>query len=315
MYKYLFGPVPSRRLGISLGIDLVPHKVCSLDCIYCECGPTTKLTLERKEYVGFDMITKELDNYFATCHDTEFFTFSGAGEPTLNTRIGHIIRYLKQKKPNIPVAVLTNGTLLNQKDVRNDLHDADIVLPSLDAASHKSFHHVNRPHQSIEIEDYIDGLILFREEYPGSIWLEVFILPGYNDNKTDLTYLKDTIVKIRPDRIQLNTLDRPGTIHGLRTASYDELRRIIDYWQMPNVDIISGTAVAETKIIFRNDKEAAILETISRRPCTVDDLTAILGISADKISQYLKSLESEKKITHVRQERGIFYHLVTRELE
>ena len=131
MYKYLFGPVPSRRLGMSLGVDLVPKKVCSLNCVYCEVGHTTKLTTERKEYILYDKVTSELEHYFANNPDPDYITFSGSGEPTLNSRIGDVLQFIKQQKPDIPVAVLTNGTLLYDKKVRDELMDANVVLPSL----------------------------------------------------------------------------------------------------------------------------------------------------------------------------------------
>jgi len=117
MYRYLFGPVPSRRLGISLGVDLVPHKTCSLDCIYCECGETDNLTIERQEYVPVDQVFEELDWYFHHNPDPEYITFSGSGEPTLNSRIGEVLDFISGKRPSIPAAVLTNGTLLGQEDV------------------------------------------------------------------------------------------------------------------------------------------------------------------------------------------------------
>ena len=169
MYKYLFGPVPSRRLGMSLGVDLVPHKVCSLDCVYCECGPTTKLTVERKEYILYEKVTKELEHYFKHNPDPDYITFSGSGEPTLNLRIGDVLKFIKQKKPNIPVAVLTNGTLLSQKQVREELLDADIVLPSLDAALNASFSKINRPNREINIEEYIKRIRDFRNKFKGKI--------------------------------------------------------------------------------------------------------------------------------------------------
>jgi wyosine [tRNA(Phe)-imidazoG37] synthetase (radical SAM superfamily) len=315
MYKYLFGPVPSRRLGISLGIDLVPHKICSLDCIYCECGPTGKLTLERKEYVPFDKIKKELDHYFANGRDPDYFTFSGSGEPTLNLCIGRVLRYIRSGKPGIPIAVLTNGTLLNLKEVRYELLDADVVLPSLDTASQVSFQKMNRPCHKLDISEYIKGLEIFRDEYPGKIWLEVFIMPGYNDHETDLQLLKEAFGRIRPDRIQLNTLDRPGTIPGLRAAGHSELQKIITFWQLPNVEIISKTSGIHVKnISYRADTETAILETIARRPCTVSDLSVILGLHTSEIKKYLDDLESENKILSVHQDRGIFYQTAVRNL-
>jgi len=182
MYKYIFGPVPSRRLGMSLGIDLVPKKVCSLDCVYCEVGKTTQLTLERKEYLKAGKIKEELTHYFNNNPDPDFLTFSGSGEPTLNISIGDILQFVKQIRPHIPVAVLTNGTLLFDQTVRNALKEADVVLPSLDAATEDAFRKINRPPDSLKIDSYIQGLIDFRKEYKGKIWLEIFILPGYNDS-------------------------------------------------------------------------------------------------------------------------------------
>jgi len=189
MYKYLFGPVPSRRLGMSLGVDLVPKKVCSLNCVYCEVGRTTTLTIERKEYIKYDKIIEELTNYFNNNPEPDYITFSGYGEPTLNIRIGDIIQFIKQNKPGIPIAILTNGTLLYDKKVRKELMDADVVLPSLDAATEKGFLKINRPPKTLTLEKYIQGLITFRKEYKGKIWLEIFILPNYNDSEKELIML------------------------------------------------------------------------------------------------------------------------------
>ena len=165
MYKYLFGPVPSRRLGISLGVDLVPRKVCSLDCVYCEVGKTTRRTLQRKEYIPVNKVKEELIDYFKNNPAPDYITFSGSGEPTLNICFGEILHFIKQKKPDIPVAVLTNGTLLNDKNVREALLDADIVMPSLDAATEYVFQKINRPPKSLTIEKHINGLIDFRKDF------------------------------------------------------------------------------------------------------------------------------------------------------
>lgn len=310
MYKYLFGPVPSRRLGISLGVDLVPHKVCSLDCVYCECGPTTKLTDERKEYILYDKVIKELDHYFTSDPDPDYITFSGSGEPTLNIRLGDVLNFIKQRKPEIPVAVLTNGTLLNQKQVRMDLLKADVVLPSLDAASETAYLKINRPFHTLDIHDYINGLRLFREEYAGKIWLEVLIIPGYNDGKEDLLSLKEAFMKIRPDMIQLNTLDRPGAMDNLHSASQTELLEIVNFWQLENVEIIAKPPKRKEIKSYRQDTETAIQETIARRPCTVEDLTKILGLHINEVNKYLDVLEADGKVKPVRQRRGIFYQAV-----
>ena len=309
MYKYLFGPVPSRRLGMSLGIDLVPHKVCSLNCVYCECGKTTNLTTERKEYIPYCELIKELDHYFQNSPDPDYFTFSGSGEPTLNSRINDVLNYLKTKKPNIPVAVLTNGTLLHKKKVRDGLRLADIVLPSLDAASHFTFIKIDRPNHGLKIETYIQGLVDFRKEFQGKIWLEVLILPEFNDSIKELKLLKEAFLKINPDKIQINTLDRPGTVEELRPASISELRCILKFWNLDNVEIIASVPERKDIKSYRQDTESAILETISRRPCIVDDLAKILGTHASEINKYLGVLENESKIETIRLERGVFYRI------
>lgn len=307
MYKYLFGPVPSRRLGMSLGVDLVPKKVCSLDCVYCEVGKTTKLTLEKKEYIRFEKVKAELENYFANNPDPDYITFSGSGEPTLNSYIGEILRFIKQNKPAVPVAVLTNGTLLFDESVRTALLGADVVLPSLDAATEETFIKINRPAAELTLTKYLEGLITFSKEFKGKIWLEVFILPGYNDSENELTKLKETIEKIKPDSVQLNTLDRPGTVKGLRGATHDELQRVVDFWGLLNVEIVAAAPDRKNVKSYRSDAESAILETILRRPCTLDDLTKILGLHINEINKYLDVLEAENKIEAVEQERGVFY--------
>jgi len=309
MYKYLFGPVPSRRLGMSLGIDLIPSKVCSLNCVYCECGKTTNLTIERKEYVSYNKVTNELEHYFKNNPAPDYVTFSGSGEPTLNLKIGDIIKFLKSNYPYIPIAILTNGTLFDQKEVRTELLNADLVLPSLDAASESSFKKINRPFHTLNINKYIQGLIDFRKEYSGKIWLEVLILPGYNDNKKDLKLLKDAFVKIKPDRIQLNSLDRPGILNTLRSATRNELQQIADFFGLDNVEIIASAPKRKEIKSYRKDTETAILETIFRRPCTLDDLSEILGLHKNEINKYLDVLESDDKIEIIRQSRGIFYKI------
>ena len=309
MYKYLFGPVPSRRLGISLGVDLVPKKVCSLDCVYCEVGKTTKLTLERMEYIKIHKIKNELTEYFSAQPNPDYITFSGSGEPTLNIYIGEILQFIKENKPGIPVAVLTNGTLLFDKNVREALLQADVVLPSLDAATEEVFQKINRPAKTLHIDKYIQGLVDFRREFKGEIWLEIFVLPGFNDAENELEALQKVLQKIKPDIVQLNTLDRPGTVPNLRAATREELQRVIDFWPFNQVQIIAASAERKKIQSYRTDTANAIIETIARRPCTLDDLTKILGLHIHEINKYLDVLEAAKKIETVEQERGIFYQL------
>ena len=240
MHQILFGPFHSRRLGISLGINLVPGKLCSLDCVYCEAGRTDKLTLRRKEYIPAGKIKEALANYFENEPDPDYFTFSGKGEPTLNTNIGEIIHFIKAHKPSVPVAVLTNGTTLFFKDVRESLYEADVVLPSLDAVSQKIFEKINGPVKWLKTDKIIQGISDFSREFKGKIWLEIFILPGYNDTEEELKAFNEAVKKIRTHKVHLNTLDRPGTRADLRAASKEEMRRAAGFFDFDHVEIIAS---------------------------------------------------------------------------
>lgn len=310
MYKYLFGPVPSRRLGMSLGVDLVPKKVCTLDCVYCEVGKTTLLTAERKPYILYEKVVAELAHYFENSPLPDYITFSGSGEPTLNSRLGDVLGYIKQKQPNVPVAVLTNGTLLYDEQVRQELLQADLVLPSLDAATSAVFEKINRPAAQLTVQKHIQGLIDFAREFGGRIWLEIFVLPHYNYTNAELLKMKDIIEQIEPESVQLNTLDRPGTEDGLVAATHSQLERIQELWQAENVKIIAAAPKRKQNKSYRKDAENAILGTITRRPCTANDMVEILGMHINELNKYLDVLEAEGKITTLRQKRGVFYQAV-----
>ena len=308
-YNHLFGPVPSRRLGISLGVDLVPLKTCTLNCIYCECGRTTDLTVERKKYVPLRAVKEELADYFANNPRPDYITFSGSGEPTLNSSIADVLHFIRNHIHDIPVAVLTNGTLFSIKQVREDIKDAAVVIPSLDAATDKIFRKINRPYPGLKIDTIIEGIVKFSKEYNGQIWLEIFIVPGINDTKYELTALKQAIEKIGPSRVQLNTLDRPGPVSTIRAATRQELEHILHFWQLENVSIIANVSERKDLLAYRTDTESAILGTIARRPCTLKDLSEILGLQINEVNKYLDVLEADGKIKMVRQKRGFFYKL------
>jgi len=308
-YNYLFGPVPSRRLGISLGVDLVPMKTCTLNCIYCECGESTNLTLERKEYVPFTTVKKELSLYFENNPVPDYITFSGSGEPTLNSRIGDVLNFIKNYIHDIPVALLTNGTLFSQKQVREDIKAATVIIPSLDAATEKVFRKINRPSPHLKVDKIIEGLIQLRKEYRGKLWLEIFIVPGMNDTEQELTALKQAIDKIEPDQIQLNTLDRPGPVPTLRAATRQELEHVIDFWQIEKAAIIAEVPEHKESFPYRKDTASAILGTIARRPCTLKDLSEILGLPTGEVKKNIDSLQTDKKIKVVKQKRGLFYFI------
>ena len=295
---------------MSLGVDLVPKKVCSLNCVYCEVGETTKLTTDRMEYVKYNNIVAELQQFMSNEPHIDYITFSGSGEPTLNSRIGEVLTFIKQNYPDVKTAILTSGTLLSNSKLRSEILDADVILPSLDAASQSVFEKINRPSRNLSIETYIDGLIDLRKEYKGQIWLEVFLLKGYNDTTKELELLQEAILNIKPDVVQLNTLDRPGTIEGLAALTKVELQEVIDLWNIPNVEIIASAALRTDVESYNTDIEGTILATIARRPCTIGDLHQILGIHVNEINKYLGTLEMNNKIKTTSLERGVFYELV-----
>ncbi|MEA3316447.1 MAG: radical SAM protein, partial [Bacteroidota bacterium] len=180
---------------------------------------------------------------------------------------------------------------------------------SLDTASDSAFRKMDRPNSKLNVKEYIKGLVDFSNEFSGEILLEVLILPGYNDDEENLRLLKEAFLKIKPTSIQLNTLDRPGTVENLRPANKAELQHIVNFWNLENVEIIASVPNRKDIKAYREDTETAILETIARRPCTLEDLEKILGVHINEINKYLGVLENDNKIETIRQERGMFYKL------
>jgi len=306
-YKHLFGPVPSRRLGLSLGIDPIPYKTCSFDCVYCECGATTNLTSTRKEYVPVDEIISELDSFLSTNPTLDYITFSGSGEPTLNIGIGRIISFLKKKFSQYKIAVLTNSSLFFNPEVRKELLLADVIMPSLDAVSYNIFQKINRPVKGIKAVDIIQGLISFREEFSGKIWLEIFIIPGINDTDEEINKFHIVLEKINPDLIQLNSLDRPGTENWVVPADEETLVKIKNKFTDLPIVTISNYQKREKIKSYNFKIEDAILSTISRRPCTADDLSEILDIHLAELNKYLDALHEKDMIEAVKKQRGLFF--------
>jgi len=298
MIRHTFGPVASRRLGISLGVDIIPFKTCSLDCIYCECGRTTNLTIERKGFVDPQIILDEISEVIAGDHHIkiQYITFSGSGEPTLNKDIGKIIKGIKQLT-GIPVAILTNGTLFHLKEVREDILDADLVLPSLDAASPAAFSRLNRPHKGLDIDLIIKGLVDFSRIFTGEIWLEVFIAGGINDKNEELAKIYRAIKNIQPGKVQLNSLDRPPAFDNVQPAELKTLERIVEKWKSFPVEIIKRIRKREEIAAFSRNLENNILNTIIRRPLTIDDLEALTGKNRLELFKYIDVLEKEKKVS------------------
>ena len=305
--KHLFGPVPSRRLGVSLGIDPIPKKVCSLDCVYCEVDKTSMKTLERAEYISADAILMELREYLLRDHvPLDFITFSGSGEPTLNSKLGYIIQEIK-KMTDTPIAVITNGTLLWRPDVREDLLPADLVMPSLDAASEEIFKKVNHPANGLTVKLVLDGLIKFRRHFSGPIWLEILIVKNVNDKEDEYYRLADAVNKINPDRVQLNTVVRPpgfGKAQAVTKAELQKLQQIIG----PKAEIIA-TFNRETNKAYREEIEDSLTELLKIRACTIDEMLESLGIHRDELLKYLELFQEDGRLKKIQFEGKIYYKI------
>jgi len=306
--SHLFGPVSSRRLGRSLGIDLVPFKTCTYNCVYCECGATTHKTVQRQEFFPVEEVLSELFDFLSTSPRLDYVTFSGSGEPTLSLSIGEVIRFIKDRFPAYPVAVLTNGSLLSDPDVRRDLLSADVVLPTLSTVNKKTFQKIHRPVPEINTAEVFEGLIQFRNEYTGQIWLEVFIIPGVNTSDEELVGLHDAIREIRPDRVQLNTLDRPGTEDWVRPADPAELERILKIIDFSSAETVELPDYPTLKSQCAEDPAGQICEMLKRRPCTIDDITAATGMHRVEVFKLLREIAKTKDLQEKREDRGIFYY-------
>ncbi len=322
--KYIFGPVPSRRLGLSLGLDIVPSKVCTLDCIYCEVGLTTKKTIERREYVPVAAVLGELKARLEKGLRADFITITGSGETTLNSRLGFLIDEIK-KITSIPVAVLTNGTLFYLPDVRRDCTKADVVLPSLDAADEQTFAMINRPHPDISVEKVVEGLIEFRKEYRGKIWLEVFIVDGVNTGQPEIMAIKNAIALIKPDKVQLNTAVRPTAEPGVKKVEEDKLL-LIARTLGPDCEVIADFSKRgaphkdgplSTPARRQEDTAAAdgdaqtraedLLSILKRRPCSLEDICQGLGLDKNLASKYVAELQSRGHVSSERIGGVVFF--------
>jgi wyosine [tRNA(Phe)-imidazoG37] synthetase (radical SAM superfamily) len=304
--KYVYGPVPSRRLGFSLGVDVVPYKTCSLDCVYCQLGKTTRKTVDRKLYTQKDAVRREVQEALNKKQPIDYITFSGSGEPTLNSEIGALIGEAKEITP-VPVVVLTNGTLLFREDVQNDLAEADIVMPSLDAASQQVFENINRPHKSLHVHTIIEGFKKFRERYNGQIWLEIMLVKDFNDSRDELLFLRKAASEICPDKIYLNTVVRPPSEIYAKPLSQDEMISVKKYFDQ-RCEVI--TEFHGQKVEEAQNVEEAIIEMTKRRPLTITDIANVLGISEANAAKWVNGLKESGKLKE-RQYKGERYYTYT----
>ena len=319
---HIFGPVNSRRLGRSLGIDLFSEKICNLNCIYCEVGATTQLTCERKEYVPTAHILSEIDEYFSDSSrlaEIGFVTVTASGEPTLHSGMGQVLTHLKEITGK-PIAVLTNGTTLSDPQVRKELAIVDVVVPSLDSARIESFRKLNRLANCLDLEEIIEGLVRFSCEYKGKLWLEILFADGINDTDEDVTALQAVIARMDVDRIQVNTVARPPLESFARPVSEQRLQEIAARFRAQNVDVpvdllAKGAPTRDTTLTVadaQKDQEIVdeIIQMLKRRPCTAADINKIFHCGGlNKVEQYLAPLVRSGRI-HTRSHEGRLYYQV-----
>lgn len=292
--EYFYGPVHSRRLGFSLGVDVVPRKACSFECVYCQVGKTPHKTIRRFSWVNLNKLKKELKTILKTNPWIDYITFSGSGEPTLHKGLDKIIRSIKKiSKNKYPVCVITNSSLLYRKEVRKELQAADLVIPSLDAVDNKSFTRINRPHKSITFNKVTEGILKFSQEYKGRIWLEVMLLKNYNDSGASIKRFKDLISRISPELIHLNVPARPSLVSNADL--------------MPSQQAIKGfkealgstCRIASPRLVKNKQKVLdvkAIMDSLRRRPQRVDDLACSLGLKPKMVERYLAGLLSKRRV-------------------
>ena len=303
--KRIFGPVPSRGLGPSRGGDVIPHKTCTFDCVYCECGATTNKTCRREEFFDAREVLDEIERWLSSAVERpDVITLSGSGEPTLYRGMGTLIEGAK-RITGLPFAVITNSSLLWMDEVREELARADIVLPSLDAAIEEDYRRINRPHEECTLDRLVGGLEAFLASYRGTVLLEILLVDGYNADEANLEAMRGILGRVRADRVQLNTAVRPGTEKGVEPldgASLERIRRSFG----PRCEVIVPASAA------RRDREEraleeAILALLSRRPCTALDIERSLGASGERLEAILADLAGRGLVSAETHAGGVYF--------
>ena len=317
--KYLYGPVPSRRLGLSYGVDIVPFKVCTLDCVYCQLGKTVEMTTERKDFAPVEAILTELREALAEGSKADFVTIGGSGEPTLHSRLGELVDGIK-RITDIPVALLTNGTLFERPDVRGDCARVDVVLPSLDAGDEQTFRRIDRPEPTISIEKVISGLCEFREEFAGQIWIEVFLVPTINTGPSQIARIKEAIERIRPDKVQLNTAVRPTADADVVKVEAEKLQEIAGRFG-PDCEVVADFSSIQNAGAGRAsepgphfpvaEKRQTVLSMLKRRPCSLNDISAGLSVSCDEAEKYIAELQDLGLVEAERKGGRLFFKSIS----
>lgn len=291
-YKYIFGPIPSRRMGLSLGVSPIPKKTCNYSCIYCQLGRTDKMTNERREYFPLEGIVEEFKEYIKNNDNFDVVTVVGEGEPTLYSRLGELIDKLKVLTEK-PVAVIANGGLFDLEEVRLDLMKADIVLPTFDACDEEEFIKVNRPIKKINFKDIYEGLAKFCREYKGQLWVEVMLVKGFNDSEESLKKLRELLKGLRYDRLYINTPVRPPAEGYAGQISKDTMIKASEILEGIAIDTLTeGSFYSEEK-----DSYKAILDIIKRHPMNQHEIISFLtNRNSANIEDIVKGLEEDSKV-------------------
>ncbi|MCM8787949.1 MAG: radical SAM protein [Candidatus Omnitrophica bacterium] len=290
--SYFYGPVPSRRLGLSLGVDIVKKKTCSFDCIYCQLGRTTNKTIERQSFIDFKKFRLQLKKIIKKNPSIDYITISGSGEPTLNKDLGKIIKAIKRiTKNKYPVCVITNSSLLHLKEVRDDLQLSDLIIPSLDAADAKTFYKIDRPLACVKFKKITEGLISLRKEFKGKIWLEIVLVGGINDTIEQARKFKKLIEIIKPDKVQLNIPIRPSATK----IKLPPKEKIYQFKKNigQDVEIIFNYKGKKQKKLEKAI-EFQILNYLKRRPATLKDLKVCFNLGLTTLKKYLKKILNKK---------------------
>ncbi len=307
--KYVYGPVPSRRLGRSLGIDPLPSKTCNYQCIYCQLGKTTCFTNRRRNFYPKEEIISEIKTAIELNEDNiDYVTFVGSGEPTLYKDLKELIQYTN-KVSNKPICVITNGSLLNKEEVIDALLLTDVVLPSLDAGNELLFKKVNRPHPSLKFDKIIQGFIDFRKNFKGKFWIEIMLMKEINDSRNQLKSIKKTIDLIQPDRIDINVPIRPPTEKWVKIPDKQIFSRLNEIFKEYNNITFPEQGVFLT---FSPDFEKELLSVIKRHPMRQEQIIMNFpsnNLSENHLKQLLYNLESERKIKRKIYNDQIFWML------
>ncbi|WP_253285580.1 radical SAM protein [Clostridium cochlearium] len=293
-FKYIYGPIPSRRLGLSLGVSPIPKKFCNYSCIYCQIGVTHNLTNTRREFFPLEDIINEFKRYISSDKNFDVVSIVGEGEPTLYSKLGELIISLK-KLTDKPIAVITNTGLLYDKNVQEELLNADIVLPSMDFFSQESFKALHRPYGRLDFQKSYNGLVEFSKKFKGELWLEVMLIEDINSSKEDLLKLKELIKNINYSKIYINTAVRPPAESWVKPASKETIDFAVELLDGISIDNLSdGNFISEIK-----DNYEAILSIIKRHPMNQHELKGFLlgrKLTNKEIENLFLRLEEDKNI-------------------